>query len=78
MAEVHSQVVGPQHNCENTLPKSQVQDTDREKPSGDPCAPHAVLPNKASTLDQSEAAWQRYCANKTGADLTDNVTMAMQ
>ena len=38
---------------------------------------HAVLPRKVSNLDQSDAAWRRYCANKTGADLTDNVKMMM-
>jgi hypothetical protein len=34
---------------------------------------HAVLPKKASNPDQSDAAWRHYCANKTGADLTDNI-----
>jgi len=34
---------------------------------------HAVLPKKASNPDQSDAAWRRYCANKRGADLTDNI-----
>jgi hypothetical protein len=39
---------------------------------------HAVLPKKASNLDQSDAAWQRYCANKTGADLTDDIKTTMR
>ena len=39
---------------------------------------HAVLPRRASKLDQSDAAWRHYCANKTGADLTDNVKAMMR
>ena len=38
---------------------------------------HAVLPKKASTVDHSDAAWQHYCANKTGADLTDNIKLRL-
>jgi hypothetical protein len=39
---------------------------------------HAVLPRKASKLDQSDAAWRHYCANKIGADLTDSVKAMLQ
>jgi hypothetical protein len=39
---------------------------------------HAVLPLKASNPDRSDTAWRRYCANKTGADLTENVTAMMR
>ena len=38
---------------------------------------HAVLAKKARTVDHSDAAWEHYCANKTGADLTDIVKIRL-
>lgn len=38
----------------------------------------AVLRRKAQNPDQSDAAWRRYCVNRTGADLTDDVNAMMR
>jgi len=38
--EVETEKVGPQQECENTFPKSQVQKPDREEPGGCPHGPH--------------------------------------
>ena len=45
-ADMHSDKVGPQHDCENPLPETQVQEPDGEEPSGTPQAA-----SKAMLLD---------------------------
>lgn len=36
LAEHHAKIIGPQHDCQDSLPERQVQKPDGKKPGGNP------------------------------------------